>query len=36
MYTGENPRKRGSNNMMRTRSGDEEDDNKEKLGQRFY
>jgi hypothetical protein len=36
MYTGENPRKRGSSNMMRKDSGDEDDDNKEKLGQRFH
>jgi Zn-finger domain-containing protein len=31
MYAGENPRKRGRSN-----SGDEDDDNEEKLGQRFH
>jgi hypothetical protein len=36
MYTGENPRKRGSSTRWEQDSGDEDGDNKEKLGQCFH
>jgi hypothetical protein len=36
MYTGENPRKRGSSTRWEQDSGDEDDENKEKLGQCFH
>jgi hypothetical protein len=36
IYTGENPRKRGSSTRWEQDSEDEDDDNKEKLGQRFH
>jgi hypothetical protein len=36
VYIGENPRKRGSNTRWEQDSGDEDDDNEEKLGQRFH
>jgi hypothetical protein len=36
MYTGENPRKRGSSNTIEQDSGDEDDDNEEELGQCFH
>jgi hypothetical protein len=35
MYTGENPQGRGSSNAMRKESGDEDDNNKEELGECF-
>jgi hypothetical protein len=35
IYIGENPRRRGSNNTMRTCGGDEDDDSEEELGKRF-
>jgi hypothetical protein len=36
MYTGENPWKRGSSTRWEQDSGDEDDNNEEKLGQRFH
>jgi hypothetical protein len=36
MYTGEDPRKRGSSTQWEQDSGDEDNDNEEKLGQRFH
>jgi hypothetical protein len=36
MYTGKNPRKKGSSTQWEQDSGDEDDDNEEKLGQHFH